>query len=458
MHTPTHLCHRRLCTTLLAAAAAVTVVSLAVAGILEYKSGVVWPRPKVVDPGPAGGPPADADRALRRQGPVALDRRREVDRQGRLRHRHRTTSAPSRSSAIASCTWNGPTPEKVDGNGQGRGNSGVFLMDRYEIQVLDSYDNETYYDGQAGSVYKQHPPLVNVCRKPGQWQTYDIIWEGPRFDKAGKLLRPAYVTLLHNGVLVQNHFELTGDTSYDPAAAVCGPSGPRRDRLAVSRQPGPLPQYLDSRDSAHGAAQGQALSSTVPVGTPPPAKGNLPPAKATRPRPAEQAEPGGLRRAVSDSGKLSVEGKIPGSVPAVPVPASPPAAVEEDDRPPPGSHRRAAATAATQYGIVIFIPATTGRGARRTGAAAIMGRTSVAGYGKNWSFAGFFLTPSFSGPLQSCGAMSIVSANRHAGVWGKNPMRCRRMCGAVSDRARANVLSARHRATHLPSRPAMPGN
>ncbi len=88
----------------------------------------------------------------------------------------------------------------------------MFLMGRYEVQVLDSYDNETYFDGQCGAIYKQHPPEVNVCRKPGEWQTYDIIWKGPRFEEDGKLLSPAFVTVLQNGVVVQNHFALEGDT------------------------------------------------------------------------------------------------------------------------------------------------------------------------------------------------------------------------------------------------------
>ena len=79
------------------------------------------------------------------------------------------------------------TPEKVEGHGQERGNSGVFMMGLYEIQILDSYDNPTYFDGQAAAVYKQHPPLVNACRKPGQWQTYDIVFKAPRFDGEGKL-------------------------------------------------------------------------------------------------------------------------------------------------------------------------------------------------------------------------------------------------------------------------------
>ncbi len=93
---------------------------------------------------------------------------------------------------------------------------GVFLMDVYEIQVLDSYNNETYFDGQCGAIYKQHPPLANATRPPGQWQTYDIIWTSPRFAD-GKLVSPAFVTLLHNGVLVQNHFQLEGDTPYHGA-------------------------------------------------------------------------------------------------------------------------------------------------------------------------------------------------------------------------------------------------
>ena len=105
-------------------------------------------------------------------------------------------------------------PEEITGEGQGRGNSGVMLMGRYEVQILDSYDNTTYYDGQAGAIYKQHPPLVNPTRKPGEWQTYDIIWTAPRFDAQGRLIEPAFVTVLHNGVLIQNHFKLAGDTPY----------------------------------------------------------------------------------------------------------------------------------------------------------------------------------------------------------------------------------------------------
>ena len=102
------------------------------------------------------------------------------------------------------------TPSPAHGEGQHRGNSGVYLMGKYEIQVLDSYQNKTYPDGQAAAIYGQYPPLVNASRKPGEWQTYDVIFRGPRFDAAGKLLRPARVTLLHNGVLVLENVELSG--------------------------------------------------------------------------------------------------------------------------------------------------------------------------------------------------------------------------------------------------------
>ena len=110
------------------------------------------------------------------------------------------------------------TPAKVQGSSQGRGNSGVFLQGQYEVQVLDSYNNKTYADGQAGAIYGQHPPLVNACRPPGQWQTYDIIWHAPRF-KEGKLERPATVTVFHNGVLVQDHWKVLGETFHKRPAA-----------------------------------------------------------------------------------------------------------------------------------------------------------------------------------------------------------------------------------------------
>ena len=111
-------------------------------------------------------------------------------------------------------------PANITGTGQARGNSGIFLAalpwgaGGYELQVLDNYNNTTYVNGQVGSMYKQSPPLVNACRKPGEWQTYDVIWTAPRFNADGSLKSPARVTAIHNGALVQNNTELKGDTPY----------------------------------------------------------------------------------------------------------------------------------------------------------------------------------------------------------------------------------------------------
>jgi hypothetical protein len=111
-------------------------------------------------------------------------------------------------------------PENITGSGQARGNSGVFLAstgpgdDGYELQVLDSYNNKTYVNGQAASIYKQSPPLVNPNRKPGEWQSYDVVWTAPTFNDDGSVKTPACVTAFFNGVLVQNHFQLKGQTLY----------------------------------------------------------------------------------------------------------------------------------------------------------------------------------------------------------------------------------------------------
>lgn len=111
-------------------------------------------------------------------------------------------------------------PPGITGNDQARGNSGLFLASTgngdggYELQILDSYNNKTYVNGQAGSIYKQGIPLANAMRKPGEWQTYDVVWTAPTFNADGTMKTPAYVTALHNGVLVQNHFELKGETAY----------------------------------------------------------------------------------------------------------------------------------------------------------------------------------------------------------------------------------------------------
>ncbi|MNC50631.1 hypothetical protein D3C75_998820 [compost metagenome] len=107
------------------------------------------------------------------------------------------------------------TPVATKGfDGQNRGNSGIFLQELYELQVLDSYNNPTYANGQAGSIYKQAMPLVNASRAPGQWQAYDILWKAPRFSVGGGLVSPARITVLHNGVLVQDDTVLAGKTEY----------------------------------------------------------------------------------------------------------------------------------------------------------------------------------------------------------------------------------------------------
>ena len=107
--------------------------------------------------------------------------------------------------------WAAPT--EVVSESQGRGNSGVFLMGRYEIQVLDCYNNMTYADGTTAAIYGQYPPLVNACRKPGDWQTYDIVWLGPRFDD-NRLVRPAMLTVFHNGLLAHHAQPLIGPTTH----------------------------------------------------------------------------------------------------------------------------------------------------------------------------------------------------------------------------------------------------
>jgi Domain of Unknown Function (DUF1080) len=128
-------------------------------------------------------------------------------------------------------------PADITGEGQARGNSGLVLASTgpddhgYEIQILDSWENRTYVNGQAASIYKQNPPLVNASRKPGQWQSYDVVWTAPIFHPDGTLETPASVTLLHNGVLVQNHFRLLGETVY-----IGKPVYRKHDRAAIKLQ------------------------------------------------------------------------------------------------------------------------------------------------------------------------------------------------------------------------------
>ena len=192
----------------------ISILLISSAQSAEWKSGVPWPEPKVIDPGPPGGAPADAI--------VLFDGKDLSQFNGGERWTLQDGYAICGGGGITSKQAFGDcqlhvewaSPEEVKGGGQGRGNSGVYLMGKYEVQILDSYDNATYFDGQCGSIYKQSPPLVNVCRKPGEWQTFDIIFKSPQFDQDGKLTRPGTLTVLHNGVLIQDHFELLGSTAW----------------------------------------------------------------------------------------------------------------------------------------------------------------------------------------------------------------------------------------------------
>jgi hypothetical protein len=184
----------------------------------EYVSGKKWTEPKIINPGTAEKAPSDAivlfdGKDLSKEfnggdGWKVADGVATIGGKGGIE-----TKRPFGSCQLH-VEW--AAPEEVVGTGQGRGNSGIYIMGKYEVQVLDSYDNTTYFDGQAASLYKQSPPLVNACRKPGEWQSYDILFTAPKFSDDGKeVLSPAYVTVLHNGVLVQNHYELQGGTFFN---------------------------------------------------------------------------------------------------------------------------------------------------------------------------------------------------------------------------------------------------
>ena len=185
------------------------------------------PHPKIIDPGTAstqdtpGRPPSDAvvlfdgtnlDHWTDGGKPAAW----KVEN-GYMEVSPKTGSISTKDQ-IGDCQlhveWTAPTPPK--GTSQGRGNSGVIFFGRYEIQVLDSYDNVTYADGQAASLYGSYPPLVNAMRKPGEWNVYDITFTVPRFD-GNKLTKPGYFTVFHNGVCVQNHIELLGNSNHRAA-------------------------------------------------------------------------------------------------------------------------------------------------------------------------------------------------------------------------------------------------
>jgi len=175
------------------------------------------PRPAVVNPGP---PPSDA--IVLFDGKDLSQWRSDADssaakwtvRDGYVEVKPGTgTMASARGFGDVQLHIEWATPAVAKGEGQERGNSGIFLMGIYELQVLDSYQNDTYPDGQAGAVYGQNPPLVNPTKGPGQWQAYDVIFHRPRFNADGSLDKPARMTVLLNGVLIQDNFELVGPTA-----------------------------------------------------------------------------------------------------------------------------------------------------------------------------------------------------------------------------------------------------
>lgn len=188
----------------------------------EQSTTASMPEPKIVDPGSNGAAPADAivlfdgkdlSQWVGKDGSAAKwavkDGMATVNSTGSI------TTKQEFGDMQLHIEW--ATPAEVKGEGQGRGNSGVLLQNRYEVQILDSYNNKTYVNGQAGSVYKQYPPLVNASRKPGEWQAYDIIFRAPTFDDQGNVTKRAHITVMHNGVLVQDHVEVMGTTSHDQA-------------------------------------------------------------------------------------------------------------------------------------------------------------------------------------------------------------------------------------------------
>jgi len=188
------------------------------------------PVPPIVTPAQLpGGPPSDAI-VLLAPGAKSLDAWMSVDghspaswdlKDGVMTVRKETGSIQTRrrfDSFQLHLEWK--IPPDIDGSGQARGNSGVFLGSTgpgdagYELQILDSYHNDTYVNGQAGAVYKQYPPLANAMRPPGEWQVYDIVWTAPKFASDGTPVSPARVTAFHNGVLIQNDVRLKGDTRW----------------------------------------------------------------------------------------------------------------------------------------------------------------------------------------------------------------------------------------------------
>jgi len=212
----------------------------------EAKKTEIWsPEPPMVTPGVGTAPPSDAELLFDGKNLDAWESANQVGQaagwtvaDGIVTVKKGSVNIQTRKSYQdyqLHLEWR--IPEGITGDGQARGNSGVFLASTgpkdagYELQILDCWRNKTYVNGQAGSVYKQAAPLVNPCRKPGEWQSYDILWTAPRFGGDGKLSSPARVTLLFNGVLVQNDFALTGETLW-----IGSPSYHAHGRLPIKLQ------------------------------------------------------------------------------------------------------------------------------------------------------------------------------------------------------------------------------
>jgi hypothetical protein len=197
--------------------AAVFLLAVREAAGQRYVRPVIWPEPAVVTPGEtASAAPSDAIVLFDGKNFDAWTggEKWKVDADGGFTVKGGLTTKQAFGDIQLHLEFAEPNPPK--GRDQGRGNNGVgFMGARYELQVLDSYDNKTYPEGQCASVYNQRPPMVNANRKPGEWQTYDVVFTAPRFGEDGKVTTPAYMTVLHNGVLVQNHTEVLGSTHYD---------------------------------------------------------------------------------------------------------------------------------------------------------------------------------------------------------------------------------------------------
>jgi hypothetical protein len=225
----------------LIAAAVVLVAALGFAQIQWPVHDMSRPQPPAVTPGPAGPavpPPSDAvvlfdgkdlagwtdAKGQPARWKVENGFMEVVPKTGDIR------TAKGFGDCQLHIEWMAPSPAK--GTDQDRGNSGVFLMGLYEVQVLDCYGNTTYADGMTAAIYGQYPPLVNACRPPGEWQAYDIVFRRPRFDTDGKLLAPARMTVLHNGILVHDCDVLTGPTAHKARP----PYAMHADRLPISLQ------------------------------------------------------------------------------------------------------------------------------------------------------------------------------------------------------------------------------